>query len=123
LSFVTFALLKNHPKSAQKLHTVSNGSIRFSVRPPQIFIYEFPVRVHVFVIRLAKFEGQAGCQPREHSPHARLVVSNLHPALRPIPAAELVSNPTPPGQILCERSPTIPAKAAHYALGFRIKNT
>ena len=31
------------------------------------------------LMRLAGFEGQAGCQPRERSPQARLVVSDYRP--------------------------------------------
>jgi hypothetical protein len=37
------------------------------------------------------FEGQAGCQSRERSPHARLVVSNLQPAPRHIPRSRVWS--------------------------------
>jgi hypothetical protein len=47
LSFSHFALLKNHPKSAEKSRTVSNGSIRF-----------FPVRVPVLVMQLAELKAK-----------------------------------------------------------------
>ena len=36
LSFLVFTLLKNHPKSAQKSHSVSDGSIRFEFQSVSI---------------------------------------------------------------------------------------
>ena len=36
-----------------------------------------------------RIKGQAGCQARERSPHARLVVSNLQPAPRHVPRSRI----------------------------------
>src|SRR5579859_4179093 len=61
------------------------------------FLKIFPVRVPVIWHLACESNAKPVANPRERSPHLSLVVSNLQPALRPTPSAELVSNSTPPG--------------------------
>jgi len=57
LTFVAYTLLNDHPKSAQKSHTVSDGSIRFT-----------PVRVHLAVMRLAGLKAKPDARQENAHP-------------------------------------------------------
>ena len=91
LSLSHFDFLNNHQKSAQKSHTVSNGSIRFS-----------PVRVPVFVMRLADLKAKPDANHANAHPFHAWSCQLCHQHCAPSPFAQLVSNPTPPGQITRE---------------------
>ena len=95
LNFVMPTLLKNHPKSAEKSHTVSNSSIRF-----------FPIRVHVFVMRLADLKAKPNANHANAHPMRAWSCRICNQRCTPPPFAELVSNPTPPG--------TSPASPCHW---------
>ncbi len=91
LNFVMPTLLKNHPKSAEKSHTVSNSSIRF-----------FPIRVHVFVMWLADLKAKPNANHANAHPMRAWSCRICNQHCTPPPFAELVSNPTPPGHIARE---------------------